>query len=271
VSKRVVFGVGPVRELLAARPDAISALWVSASREQRGERVPPRGGAPRDPRGGRDPVAELADAARAAGVAVQARERHALDELVGPGATHQGVVAIARDFRYAALEDITAAVDAGAGPGLVVVLDGVTDPHNLGAIARSAYLCGAHGLVVPRDRAAQVNAVATKASAGAVEHLPIAQVTNLSRALDELKQFGLWIAAVADAPDARPPWGVDGTMPLVLVLGAEGSGIRPLVAKQADFRIVIPMAGRAVGSFNVSVAAGIALYEVARQRDARRD
>jgi 23S rRNA (guanosine2251-2'-O)-methyltransferase len=256
--KRVVFGVGPVRELLAARPQAIAALWISPAREQRGER-------------GKDPVAALAEQARAAGVAVQARPRAELDDAAGAGMNHQGVVAVARDYRYAGLDEIVAAVEASPRPGLVVALDGVTDPHNLGAIARSAYLCGAHGLVVPKDRAAQVNAAATKASAGAVEHLPIAQVTNLSRALDELKQAGLWIAAIAEAADARPPWELDGAMPLAVVLGAEGSGIRPLVARQADFRVVIPMLGSAVGSFNVSVAAGIALYEISRQREARRE
>lgn len=255
--KRVVFGVGPVRELLAARPQAIAALLVASAREQRGDK-------------GRDPVAALAEQARAAGIAVQSRGKHELDDAVGPAGNHQGVVAVAREYRYATLEEIGAAIDASPRPGLVVALDGVTDPHNLGAIARSAYLCGAHGLIMPRDRAAQVNAAATKVSAGAVEHLAIAQVTNLSRALDELKQHGLWIAAVAEAADARPAWELDGTLPLAMVLGAEGSGIRPLVAKQADFRVIIPMAGHAVGSFNVSVAAGIALYEVARQREARR-
>jgi 23S rRNA (guanosine2251-2'-O)-methyltransferase len=253
-ARRVVFGVGPVRELLAARPAAIASLWVAAAREQRGGR------------GGADPVAELAERARAAGIPVQSRPRSDLDAEAGPGANHQGVVAVAREFRYTALEDLAAAIDADARPGLVVALDGVTDPHNLGAIARSAYLTGANGLVVPRDRAAAVNATSTKASAGAIEHLPIVQVTNLARALDELKQAGLWIAAVAEAPDATPPWRLDATLGLVLVLGAEGTGVRPLVAKQADFRVAIPMAGSAVGSFNVSVAAGIVLYELARQR-----
>src|SRR5262249_39821643 len=103
-------------------------------------------------------------------------------------------------------------------------------------------------------------------SAGAVEHLAIAQVTNLSRALDELKGAGLWIVAVAEAPDAMPLWQLDAAQPLCLVLGGEGAGIRPLVARPADPRTMIPMAGRAVGSFNVSVAAGLALYEIARQR-----
>jgi 23S rRNA (guanosine2251-2'-O)-methyltransferase len=256
-ARRMVFGVGPVRELLAARPSAILALWVSQRRDQRGK--------------GGDPVVALAEAAREAGIQVESHPPSDLDEAAGAGANHQGVVALAGEFRYADLDDIVTAVDASQRPGLVVALDSVTDPHNLGAIARSAYLFGAHGIVIPRDRAAQVNAAATKTSAGAVEYLPIAQVTNLSRALDELKQAGLWIAAVADAADARPVWQLDAQTPLVLVLGAEGSGIRPLVARQADFRVVIPMVGRAVGSLNVSVAAGVALYDIARQRAARGD
>lgn len=251
MTRRVVFGVGPVRELIAARPAAVAALWVSPARDRRAERG--------------DPVAELAARARAAGIPVESRRGPELDEAAGPGGNHQGVVALARDYVYASLESIVEAV-AARPPGLVVVLDGVSDPHNLGAVARSAYLFGAHGLVIGKDRSASVNPAATKASAGAVEHLAIAQVTNLVRALDELKEAGLWIAAVADAPDARPIWQLDATAPLALVLGAEGSGIRPLVARQADHRVLIPMHGGAVGSFNVSVAAGVALYEIARQR-----
>jgi 23S rRNA (guanosine2251-2'-O)-methyltransferase len=255
---RLVFGVGPVRELLRSRRGEVTALWVSRARAERGER-----------RGGKDavdPVVELVAEAKRVGVAVELREADELDTAAGgAGANHQGVVAVAGAYRYAAIEDVIARVNAAA-PALVVALDGVTDPHNLGAVARSAWLFGATALVVPRDRAAEVTPAAVKASAGATEHIMIAQVTNLARALGELKEAGMWIAALASADDAVEPWKLDGAMPLCLVLGAEGSGIRPLVAKQADFRVAIPMARDAVGSFNVSVAAGIALYEIARQR-----
>lgn len=251
--KRVVFGLGPVRELLRARRGTVAVLWVSRVRARRGA----------------DPLADLVAEAEKLGVPVEAREPADLDEAAGPGAVHQGVVAIAGAFRYADLADIAAQAAAAAPRGLVVALDGVTDPHNLGAIARSAYLFGAHGLVVPRDRAAEVTAVAVKASAGATEHIPIAQVTNLARALGELKEAGLWNVALAAGPGAVPLWKLDAaTTPLCLVLGAEGAGIRPLVERQCDFRAAIPMEGRAVGSLNVSVAAGVALYEVARQRGA---
>ncbi|HUS67627.1 MAG TPA: 23S rRNA (guanosine(2251)-2'-O)-methyltransferase RlmB [Kofleriaceae bacterium] len=253
---RLVFGVGPVRELLRSRRGEVSALWVSRARAERGER--------RGAQDAADPVAELAAEARKLGVAVELREPPELDAAAG-GANHQGVVAVAGAYRYAAIEDVIARAGAAA-PALVVALDSVTDPHNLGAVARSAWLFGATALVVPKDRAAEVTPAAVKASAGATEHLMIAQVTNLARALGELKEAGVWIAAVASADDAIPPSRLDATLPLCLVLGAEGTGIRPLVARQADFRVAIPMARAAVGSFNVSVAAGIAMYEIARQR-----
>jgi 23S rRNA (guanosine2251-2'-O)-methyltransferase len=158
-----------------------------------------------------------------------------------------------------------------AGPALLVALDGVEDPRNLGAILRSAYLLGADGVIIPEHRAAQVTALVAKASAGASELVPIAQVGNLVRALDELRELGLWRVAVAATPEAQPIESIDATLPLCLVMGAEGSGVRPLVAKNCDFHAVIPMAeDRAgIGSFNVSVAASLALYEVRRQRRSR--
>jgi 23S rRNA (guanosine2251-2'-O)-methyltransferase len=125
---------------------------------------------------------------------------------------------------------------------------------------------GAHGVIVPRDRASQVNATVAKSAAGATEHIGVAQVVNLVRTLEELKQSGIWLAAVAAGGGAGPLHQLDGTGPLCLVIGAEGSGIRALVARTCDLRVEIPMAGTAVGSLNASVAAGIALYEVARQR-----
>ncbi|HWM85232.1 MAG TPA: 23S rRNA (guanosine(2251)-2'-O)-methyltransferase RlmB [Kofleriaceae bacterium] len=255
---RIVFGIGPVRELLrAARPD-VSALWLSRGRAERG-------------RGARDPLAELADLARRHDIAVDLRDAAELDALAGPGAVHQGVVAVAGAYRYAEIEDLADRAVAAGADGLLVALDGVTDPHNLGAIARSAHALGAHGLIVPRDRAAAVTPAVTKASAGAIEHLAVAQVTNLARALEQLKQAGLWTAALAAGPGARPLWQMDTTSPLCLVAGAEGRGIRPLVARNCDFQLEIPMRAGGVGSLNVSVATGIALYEIERQRSARRE
>jgi 23S rRNA (guanosine2251-2'-O)-methyltransferase len=250
---RHVYGVGPVRELV--RAGAVKTLLVEPGRARRD---------------GRDPVAELAAAARAAGIAVQERPRGELDRLVGADARHQGVVAVTGEPRYVDLDAIVGRATTRGEAPLVVVLDGVQDPHNLGAIVRSAYVLGAHGVVVPEHRAAHVTPAATKASAGATELLPIAIVKNLARALAELKQHGLWICAVASGPEARPLAELDGTLPLALVLGAEGSGVRSLTQRGCDFHAEIPMAGEGVGSLNVSVAAGIALYEVVRARRAAR-
>jgi 23S rRNA (guanosine2251-2'-O)-methyltransferase len=255
--ERVVYGAGPVRELIAQRPAAVRAVWVDPHRAGRTTS---------------DPVAAIVVAARTAGVRVEDRDRRVLDQAAGPDARHQGVVAWLGPFAYAELSDLIDAAGAAAEPALLVALDGVEDPRNLGAILRSAYLLGAHGVIIPEHRAAAVTAAAAKASAGASELVAVAQVGNLVRALDELRGLGLWRVAVDAAPGAQPIESLDGALPLCLVLGAEGTGVRPLVARSCDFHAVIPMAdGRdAVGSFNVAVAAALALYEIRRQRQQRR-
>lgn len=246
---RLIYGLGPVRELVARAPRDIVILYV------------------RETRGKRDAVDDLVRDARGRGITVEQRMRTELDALAGDR-HHQGVVAVAGEYPYVAIEDIVAALEGRAEPALLVALDSVQDPHNFGAIVRSAYMLGAHGVIVPRDRAAGVTPVVTKASAGATEHMAIAQVTNLVRALEILKQAGVWLAAVAAGPGARAIDELDAGIPLCLVLGAEGRGIRNLVARTCDFHVEIPMAGVGVGSLNVSVAAGIALYEIVRQRRA---
>ncbi len=243
---RVVYGAGPVRELIERKASSVTSVWVDPKRAGRSTS---------------DPVAAIVVAARAAGIRVEDRDRQALDRAAGDDSNHQGVIAWVGAFAYAELEALIA--DA---PALVVMLDGVEDPRNLGAILRSAYLLGAGGVIIPEHRAAQVTAVVAKASAGASELLPIASVPNLVRALGELRELGLWRVAVHASPEAQPIDQIDGTLPLCLVLGAEGAGVRPLVAKSCDFHAVIPMAREAVGSFNVSVAASLALYEIRRQR-----
>ncbi|HEY1558996.1 MAG TPA: 23S rRNA (guanosine(2251)-2'-O)-methyltransferase RlmB [Kofleriaceae bacterium] len=248
--ERCVYGVGPVREIIARRASSVRVVWVD----------PQRAG-----KSSGDPVAQIVTAARAAGVRVEDRDRVQLERAAGEGARHQGVVAWLGAFVYADVDELVATAE---GRALLVVLDGVEDPRNLGAILRSAYLLGAHGVIIPEHRAAQVTAVVAKASAGASELVPIAQVGNLVRALGELRELGLWRVAVHAAEGAQPIGQIDGKLALALVLGAEGSGVRPLVAKQCDFHAIIPMARGAVGSFNVSVAAALALYEIRRQRDA---
>jgi len=246
-ASRFVYGIGPVRELLQSRAKSVAVLYVV---EGKGKGV------------------ELVQMARDRRVVVEEVSRPAIDQLV-PGVNHQGAVAIAGEFQYADVDDMLDLAEQRGESPLLVAADGVTDPHNLGAIMRSAYLLGAHGVIVPRNRAAGVTAVATKVSAGASEHLAVAQVTNLVRVLGELKESDVWTAAAVGGERSIPPWQLDGNMGLCIVVGSEGAGIRKLVAKQCDFKVGIPMTGTAVGSFNVSVATSLLLYEVARQRSER--
>ena len=250
---RVVYGTGPVREVIGRHPRTVKTIWVDPARAGRTTQ---------------DPVSAIVAAAKGANAAgatirIEDRKRDELDRAA-EGGLHQGVVAWLGPFVYAQLEDLV-----GEGRALLVALDGVEDPRNLGAILRSAYLLGAGGVIIPEHRAAQVTAIVSKTSAGASELLPIAQVGNLVRALDELKELGLWRVAVHATEKAQPIEDIDGTMSLVLVLGAEGGGVRPLVAKNCDFHAVIPMQRESIGSFNVSVAAALALYEIDRQRRAK--
>lgn len=244
--ERVVYGAGPVRELLAQAPARVRAIWVDPRRANKAVG---------------DPVAQAVIAARQANIAVEDRERDHLDRAAVDG-NHQGIVAWLGPFAYSSLEELV----TGDEPAFLVALDQVEDPRNLGAVLRSAYLLGAGGVIIPEHRAAQVSALVSKASAGASELLKIAQVGNLVRALEDLRELGVWRIAVHAAPNAQPIESIDGKMPLVVVLGSEGEGVRPLVAKNCDFHALIPMQRSGIGSFNVSVAAALALYELRRQR-----
>jgi len=240
--------MNPVRELLRAGGGGIAELWLAE-------------GAGRDRAFG-----ELTRLSRGTAAKVRTAPRQKLDRLAGSQA-HQGVVAVVADFRYRDLEELLVAARASGEPPLLVLLDGVEDPQNLGAIIRSAHALGAHGVVIPRDRAAGVTPAAAKASAGAVEHCPVARVVNLAQTLTVLKERGIWsIAADADGDRALPE--VDLTGPVALVVGGEGRGVRPLVRRTCDHVARIPMAGQ-VASLNASVAAAIVLYEAARQRRGR--
>lgn len=202
------------------------------------------------------PGDELTRAAEAAGVPVARVPRERLDELAG-GAAHQGVLARAPGFAYADLAEL-------AGD-LVVVLDGVHDPQNLGAIARTAEAAGATGIVIPKRRSASVTPAVERAAAGALSWLPVARVPNLARALAELADRGVWSVGL-DGGAPRTVWEeplLNG--PVAIVAGAEGRGLSRLVAERCDALAAIPLAGH-VGSLNVSVAAAVALFEVARRR-----
>jgi 23S rRNA (guanosine2251-2'-O)-methyltransferase len=243
---RVVYGVNPVRELLRAGAQGLSELWIAE--------------------GSRGSSAELEPLARGVGAKLRTAPRAKLDRLAGTD-RHQGVVAVVAEYAYRELEDLLAAAGAAGEPPLLVVLDQIEDPQNLGAIVRSAHALGAHGVVIPKDRAAGVTPAVAKASAGAIEHCPIARVTNVAQTLERLKAEGVWsVATDAGAEQALDDLDLSG--PTALVLGSKGHGVRPLVRRTADHVARIPMAGR-VGSLNASAAAAICLYEVARQRARR--
>jgi 23S rRNA (guanosine2251-2'-O)-methyltransferase len=211
-------------------------------------------------------VEEVLRAASDAGIPVRLRERGDLDRLVG-NPHHQGVVLRVEPFAYAALEDLLDRWRKTGRKAFFLILDGITDPHNLGAILRSAEAAGCHGVIVPKDRACPVTPVVDKASAGALEHIPLCQVTNLARTLEELKREGVWAYGLAGEEGAEPLYRTDLSGDLALVIGSEGAGLRPNVRNHCDGLLGLPMHGR-VGSLNASVAAGVALFEVVRQREA---
>lgn len=199
---------------------------------------------------------EIIDLARRNGVPVRFEPRSSLDRLSGSSA-HQGVVAMGAASKYADL-------DATSGSQLVVVLDGVEDPHNLGAIIRTAHAAGAGAVIIPERRAASVTDVVAKAAAGALEHLPIVRVTNLNRTLEELKEQQYWIYGL-DERGTESYDHVEYASPTAIVLGAEGKGLHDQVRKHCDALVRIPMAGK-ISSLNVSVAAGVVLFEWKRRR-----
>ena len=189
-------------------------------------------------------------------------DRTKLDSLCG-GAHHQGIVAMAAERNYATIDDIFAYAEERGEPPFIIMLDGVEDPHNLGAIIRSAECCGAHGIIIPKRRAVGLTSTAAKASAGAVEYMRVAKVTNLAVTVDELKERGMWFYA-ADM-DGTDYFAIDMTGAVCLVLGSEGFGISRLVKEKCDFVVSIPLYGR-VNSMNVSCAGAVLMSEVARQR-----
>ena len=212
-------------------------------------------------------LAFIASSARAAGAVVVEADRHKLDKMSVTGA-HQGVIAIEAAKAYATVEEILAIAQQRGEPPFVVVCDEISDPHNLGAIIRTAETAGAHGVIIPKRRSAGVTAIVAKTSAGAVEHMAVARVANLTAALKTLKENGLWIYGTA-AEGSSDLWQTDFTGPVALVIGSEGEGMSRLVQENCDFLVNIPMRGK-ISSLNASAAAAVVLYEVVRQRTARR-
>ena len=191
-------------------------------------------------------------------------EKERLDQMSQTG-RHQGVIANAAAYEYAEVEDILAAAEAKGEVPFLILLDGIEDPHNLGAILRTANQAGAHGIIIPKRRAVGLTAVVAKTSAGAINYTPVAKVTNLVRTMEDLKKRGIWFVC-ADM-DGDVMYRVNMTGPIGLVIGNEGSGVSRLVKEACDFTASIPMKGD-VDSLNASVAAGILAYEIVRQRSA---
>ncbi|MFC5700946.1 23S rRNA (guanosine(2251)-2'-O)-methyltransferase RlmB [Cohnella faecalis] len=239
-------GKHPVLEALKAGR-TLNKIWVSSQAQ-------------------RNLVQPILDEAKARGVVVQQADKRKLDQLV-PGIQHQGVVAQASSAAYVEVEELLArAAEKGEAP-LIVLLDEVEDPHNLGSVLRTVDCTGGHGVVIPKRRSASLTAVVAKTSAGAVEYVPVARVSNLVQTMEKLKEAGVWIAG-ADAAATSDVFKANLTGPLAIVIGSEGRGLSRLVREQCDFLVSLPMFGR-INSLNASVAAGVILYEAVRQRSAK--
>ena len=207
-------------------------------------------------------LGKLSSEARERGIAVVMTDRRALDTMT-ENAAHQGIAAVAAERAYSGISDILASAEARGEPPLIVMCDGISDGHNLGAIIRTAECAGAHGIIIPRRRSAGLTAAVGKAAAGAIEHIPVARVPNLPAAMRELKDAGVWVYG-ADAQGGNPLWSSDLKGPVCLVIGSEGKGLGRLVREHCDGIVTIPMYGK-IASLNASASAAILLYEVARQ------
>jgi 23S rRNA (guanosine2251-2'-O)-methyltransferase len=243
-SKSPVAGINSVRSALKFGADGVAELWLDRRRRDRR-------------------LLELAELARAAGIQVRQAERDELDRAAA-GANHQGALAWVLVPAAHTEQDLDGLLSRIDGPPLLLVLDGVTDPHNLGACLRSADGAGAHAVIAPKDKAVGLTPVAVKVASGAAGSVPFVQVTNLARTLEWLKSRGIWLIGTAGDADGNL-FETDLRGPVALVLGSEGKGLRRLTRERCDLLVRLPMIG-SVESLNVSVAAGVCLYEALRQR-----
>jgi len=243
----VIYGVNPLLETLKSDAGEIRSLVVANGREGEG-------------------IRKILALAAEKHIPVVYRMREELDRLTG-GMVHQGVLGIRREFHYATVEEIIARRPEGAEGDLVVLLDGITDPQNLGALIRTGHCFGVNGFIIPGNRSASLTASVMKASAGALQYTPVAMVVNLVRTIDFLKEKGFWIYGADVGGDSNSRV-FDGINRLALVMGSEGRGIRHLVRKKCDFLVSIPMKGK-IDSLNVSVAAGIIIHQIMRKWDER--
>lgn len=243
-TREVLYGLHPVTEALIAGSRTIYSVMVEGPVQSSRQAT----------------VVELAEQSK---IPWQRLRSDQIRSVAG-NPQHQGVAAVVSPLPTASLDSLLSGRGEGAGGSLLVVLDGIVDPHNLGAIVRTAHCAGADGLVIPKDRAVGAIPAVSKASAGALEHSQLCQVTNLSGTLQKLKKEGLWVAGLAMEAD-QTVFQADLTGPLALVIGGEEKGVRPLVKQHCDFLVRIPLCGR-VDSLNASAAAAVVLYESLRQR-----
>lgn len=243
----LVFGIHAVNELIKRSPERFIELWLLKGRDD-------------------DRLMPIINLARKYGIPAQLVNRKVLDDK-SDGEQHQGVVARVKQgktYTENDLEDIVIQAEKSGTPPFILILDGVTDPHNLGACLRNADAAGVQAIVVPKDNAARITATVRKVAVGAAETVPLVQVTNLARSMKQLQQMGVWIIGTAGETDISL-YDVKLSGPMALVMGAEGKGMRRLTREHCDQLVKLPMAG-SVSSLNVSVATGICLFEIVRQR-----
>jgi len=241
---QTIYGVHPVLETLKRDESIVEKIILARGKRNRG-------------------IQGILNLAEEKSIPVDIRSRDYLDELV-PHKNHQGIACICEGFHYVSLDEMLARCGESCNDTTILILDCIEDPQNLGSLIRSAYCFGTGGIIIPEDRAAAVTPAVIRASAGAAQHVPVAQVVNIARALDFLKEAGFWIyGADMNAEKALDAYRFAG--PVGVVMGSEKKGIRPLVRKKCDFLMSIPMAG-GLDSLNVSIAGGIVLYEMFRQR-----
>ena len=239
-----IYGRKPVLEALRSGNRSVSRIYLM--------------------QGSRDGILNQIDAhAKAKGIAITLETRHRMDTMAGND-KHQGAIAVAEDYHYSDLQDILDTAREKNEPPFMILLDEIEDPHNLGAIIRSADAAGVHGVVIPKNRAVEVNSTVIKSSAGAAEHVTTVKVTNMNDTIRKLKEMNVWVVG-ADGNAEKNFFEYDFRQPVALVIGNEGKGIRRLVKENCDELVKIPMAGK-MSSLNASVASAILLFEVARQR-----
>jgi 23S rRNA (guanosine2251-2'-O)-methyltransferase len=242
MSKDFIGGRNPVMEALKSGRD-INKIWI-AEGSQKGS------------------IQQIVGLAKELNVMVQYVPKKKIEQMVSEN--HQGVVASVAAYQYAEIDDLFHRAEQKGEDPFILILDELEDPHNLGSIMRTADAAGAHGIIIPKRRAVGLTSTVAKASTGAIEHIPVARVTNLSRAVDELKERGVWVTGT-DAKGKQDFRQLDGTLPIGLIIGSEGKGMSRILRDKCDFLVQLPMIGH-VTSLNASVAASILMYEVYRKR-----